>query len=276
MKKEDGWGWTIEPNVLSDYSDVCLKISEDENLFRRFKKIKEYRPVLEGGPKALFDTYLQHIKQLKNYNLFFENLEKFRINDTVGDPDIYEDPTIGKFSGSTFKFAFNALEIIYFIESQGKDLKSIKNIVEVGGGYGGLCLILSGFIDFDSYTLMDLPNVCKLTDKYIEQFPQLHGKVKTLPCTDLTDQSFDSIDLAIGVNSLSECNREVQLSYFSKIISKSEFSYIVRNPDTQERWQDHLCTIESLDDSFSVDYSEKIERSYSNQTVVYIKKDGVK
>ena len=272
---KEKFGWTIPPSILTNYDDVCLKIASDDNLFENFKKIEEYRPILEGGPKILFYTDLEHIKNLKNSELFFDNLDKFKINDGIGDPDLYEDPVVGKFSGSTLKFAFNALEIIYFIESQGKDLNSIKNIVEIGGGYGGLCLILSGFIDFDSYTLIDLPNVCKLVEKYVEQFPQLKGKVKTLPCTDLTDVSFDSIDLAIGINSLSECNLEVQLSYFSKVISKSNFSYIVRNPDTQEKWDDHLCTIQSLDDSFSTDYSERVEKSYSSQMVVYIKKDSV-
>ena len=272
---KEKFGWTIPPSILTNYDDVCLKIASDDNLFENFKKIEEYSPILEVGHKILFDTYLEHIKNLKNSELFFDNLDKFKINDGIGDPDLYEDPVVGKFSGSTLKFAFNALEIIYFIESQGKDLNSIKNIVEIGGVYGGLCLILSGFIDFDSYTLIDLPNVCKLVEMYVEQFPQLKGKVKTLPCTDLTDVSFDSIDLAIGINSLSECNLEVQLSYFSKVISKSNFSYIVRNPDTQEKWDDHLCTIQSLDDSFSTDYSERVEKSYSSQMVVYIKKDSV-
>ena len=109
---KEKFGWTIPPSILTNYDDVCLKIASDDNLFENFKKIEEYRPILEGGPKILFDTYLEHIKNLKNSELFFDNLDKFKINDGIGDPDLYEDPVVGKFSGSTLKFAFNALEII--------------------------------------------------------------------------------------------------------------------------------------------------------------------
>ena len=42
---------------------------------------------------------------------------------------------VGKFSGSTFGDK-------HFIETTGGNLDSIKNIVEVGGGYGGLCLMI--------------------------------------------------------------------------------------------------------------------------------------
>lgn len=273
-QKNDVFGWTVSEDMVKNYSDACLQASENDDLFKRFKKIENYRPILEGGPKLLFDTYLNHIDELENSEVFFNNLEKFRINDTVGDPDLYEESRIGEFSGSTLKFAFNALEIIHFIQNNGGDLKSTKNIVEIGGGYGGLCLILSGFIDFDTYTLVDIPNACKLVEKYVAQFPQLKGKVKTLPCTELSDDSFDDIDLAIGINSVNECTRETQLEYFSKIFSKSEFSYLVRNPDTQERRIDHQTCLNSLPDNFLVDDSERVERDYSSQIVVYIKREG--
>lgn len=272
-RNEQSHGWTVESDTISGYTDACLTASDNDEDFKNFKKNEKYRPILEGGPKDLFDTYLNHIEELESSNMFFENLEKFRINDSVGNPDLYEDSRIGKFSGSTLKFAFNAIEIIDFINTKGKGISSIKNIVEIGGGYGGLCLILSGFIDFDSYTLVDLPAVCKLVDKYVQQFPQLDGKVKTISCNEVDENTFESIDLCIAINSLSECDLKTQMSYFLNMISKSNYSYLVRNPDTTERWNDHLATINSLDDTFLVDDSEKVERDYSNQTVVYIMKD---
>ena len=59
------FGWTIVPELITNYDDVCLEIANNDKMFKRFKKIKEYRPILEGGPKILFDTYLEHIKELK-------------------------------------------------------------------------------------------------------------------------------------------------------------------------------------------------------------------
>lgn len=63
------------------------------------------------------------------------------------------------------------------------------------------------------------------------------------------------------------------MSYFANMISKSNYGYLVRNPDTAERWNEHLTTINSLDDTFLVDDSERVERHYSNQTIVYIMKE---
>ena len=272
-KKYQQHGWTIPLDTVSGYADACLNASENDEHFKNFKKNEAYRPILEGAAKGLFDTYFQHIKDLECSNLFFDNLEKFRINDSLGNPDLYEDSKIGKFSGSTLKFAFNAIEIVDFINSKGCGIDNIKNIVEIGGGYGGLCLILSGFIDFDSYVLVDLPEVCKLIEKYVQQFPQLEGKVKTIPCNEVNENTFNSIDLCIAINSLSECNLETQMSYFANMISKSNYGYLVRNPDTAERWNEHLTTINSLDDTFLVDDSERVERHYSNQTIVYIMKE---
>ncbi len=266
-------GWVgAGDEILNAYAAACLEASKDSDAFNHFKKNEAYRPILEGGPRLLFDTYLNHIQEHNNLSMFMDNLEKFRINDTLGDPDLYTDPEIGEFSPTTLKFAFNTIDILEFIKDHG-DVNSIKNIVEIGGGYGGLCLILSGFIDFESYTLIDLPEVCKLVKTYTSKFPQLKGKVKTVSCKSFPTKSFKDIDLAIAINSVNECTRDVQLKYFSKVIEKSKLSYIVRNPDTQTRVEDHQATINSLGDNFLVDDSGRLEQAYSNQIVVYIKRE---
>ena len=266
-------GWVgAEDTVLQKYAAACLRASEDDDAFSRFKQDPDYRPILEGGPRLFFDTYLEDIRNHNNANVFFENLETFRINDSVGEPDLFEEPDIGKFSGTTIKFAHNAIDILEFIKDHGNWEKT-KNIVEIGGGYGGLCLILSGFIDFDTYTHVDIPEACKLVEKYTSQFPQLEGKVKTFPCNQL-DQFYrgpKTVDLTIGINSINECTRDTQLDYFNKIVANSKLSYIIRNPDTAERWEDHKATIDALGDTFLVDDSGRAEAAYSRQIVVYIK-----
>jgi len=268
------YGWVgAKDDILSAYATACLEASKDPNKFDHFKKNESYRPILEGGPKLLFDTYLNHIREHNNLDVFMNNLEKFRINDELGDPDLYSDPQIGQFSPTTLKFAFNTIDILEFIKDHS-DINSIKNIVEIGGGYGGLCLILSGFIQFDTYTLIDLPEVCKLVKTYTSKFPQLKGKVKTVSCKSFPTKSFGELDLAIAINSVNECTRDTQLKYFSKVIEKSKLSYIVRNPDTQERINDHKITINSLGDNFLVDDSGRLEQSYSSQIIVYIKREN--
>ena len=90
----------------------------------------------------------------------------------------------------------------------------------------------------------------------------------------MKDDSFDELDLTIAVNSINECTRETQLRYFSQTFAKSKLGYIIRNPDTMERLQDHKATIDSLGDNFLVNDSGRLEQEYSNQTIVYIKREA--
>ena len=129
-------------------------------------------------------------------------------------------------------------------------------------------------ISFYKHPLIDLPEVCKLVKTYTSKFPQLKGKVKTVSCKSFPTKSFGELDLAIAINSVNECTRDTQLKYFSKVIQKSKLSYIVRNPDTQERINDHKITINSLGDNFLVDDSGRLEQSYSSQIIVYIKREN--
>ena len=64
------------------------------------------------------------------------------------------------------------------------------------------------------------------------------------------------------------------MKYFSEIIAKSNLSYIIRNPDTPQRVQDHQVTVNSLGDNFLVDDSGRVEQEYSSQIIVYIKREG--
>jgi putative sugar O-methyltransferase len=53
----------------------------------------------------------------------------------------------------------------------------ISRVVEVGGGYGGLCKTLSVVCDFDEYILVDLPEAVAVQEKYLKNFPETLCKV---------------------------------------------------------------------------------------------------
>jgi putative sugar O-methyltransferase len=271
--KNEFYGWiATSDEEQSSYSESCLKASQDDEEFANFKKNDGYRKILEGAPKLFSDYYFQRINSHNEKDLFYQNLESFKENDKLGNPDLYEEEGVGLISPSTLKFASNCLDIISFIK-QFEDLGKVKNIVEIGGGYGGLCLILSNFIEFDSYTLIDLPEAANLADKYLSNFKEIYSKVNCVSCNDLDQIEHKEFDLCIAVNSLSECDLDTQLNYFDKFVSKSKYSYIVRNPDTQERINHHKKTIETLSDNFSVDDTNRVEEWYSSNIIVYVKKD---
>lgn len=259
--------WEIDQKIANEYVEACIDALDEDN-FSNFKQDSRYRYILEGGSKETFEYFLNKIKTLSNKNLFFDNLEVFRKNDLYGNPDLYVDKEVGQFSLTTLKYAYNALEIIDFLKDY-----SPKNVVEIGGGYGGLSVILSGLFDFESYTLIDLPETCKLIDKYISNYDNLNDRIKALSCFDLDNFNFENTDLTIAINSLSECNLEFQLKYFDSVVSKSKYSYIIRNLYSPKCVEDHKKTIASLPDNFLYDDNNRVEETYSQNVIVYIKKE---
>jgi hypothetical protein len=259
--------WEIDEQIAEGYVNACSEAVKDEN-FINFKQDSRYRYILEGGTKDTFDYFLNKIKTLDNNSIFFDNLELFRRNDFYGNPDLYEDPEIGKFSLTTLKYAYNALEIIEYVKDS-----SINKIVEIGGGYGGLAVVLGGILDFSEYTLVDLPETCKLVDKYISNYDDLKDRIKSLSCFDIDEFDFQNTDLTIAINSLSECDTEFQMKYFNKIISKSKYSYVIRNLYSPKCIEDHKKTIQSLPDNFLFDDTNKVEEEYSQNIIVYIKRE---
>lgn len=258
--------WEIDQEIANGYVEACIDAASDES-FSNFKKDSRYRYILEGGTKQTFDYFLNKIKTLPNNQLFFDNLEVFRKNDLYGNPDLYFNEEIGNFSLTTLKYAYNALEIISFLGDY-----SPKKIVEIGGGYGGLSLILSGLLKFKSYTLVDLPETCKLVDKYISNYKNLNHRIKSLSCFEIDNFNFEDTDLTIAINSLSECNLDFQIKYFNSIVSKSKYSYIIRNLYSEKCIEDHKKTIETLSDEFLYDDTNKVEEEYSQNVIVYIKR----
>lgn len=259
--------WEIDKQIAEGYVNACSEAIDDEN-FANFKQDSRYRYILEGGTKNTFDYFLNKIKSLDNNSIFFDNLELFRRNDFYGNPDLYEDPDIGKFSLTTLKYVYNALEIVEYVKDS-----EIDKIVEIGGGYGGLAVVLGGILDFSQYTLVDLPETCKLVDKYISNYDDLKLRIKSLSCFEIDEFNFTNTDLTIAINSLSECNIDVQMNYFDQIISKSKYSYVIRNLYSPKCVEDHIKTIKSLPDNFLFDDTNRVEEEYSQNVIVYIKRE---
>ena len=259
--------WEIDQQIADGYLDACSEAVDDKN-FANFKQDPRYRYILEGGTKDTFDYFLNKIKTLDNNSIFFDNLELFRRNDLYGNPDLYEDSEIGKFSLTTLKYAYNALEIVDYVKDS-----SPNKIVEIGGGYGGLAVILGGILNFSEYTLVDLPETCKLIDKYISNYDDLKDRIKSLSCFEIDEFDFQNTDLTIAINSLSECSTDFQMKYFDKIVSKSKYSYIIRNLYSPKCIEDHKKTIQSLPDNFLFDDTNKVEEEYSQNIIVYIKRE---
>ena len=106
--------------------------------------------------------------------------------------------------------------------------------VEIGGGYGGLCKVISCVVDFKSYTLIDLPSVVRLQRKYLE----ILGFDKDDPDTPVRVVHFyDSenidvdkeYDICISEYCISEFDIPGQEFYIDNVIGKSKNAYLLIN-----------------------------------------------
>lgn len=199
----------------SDYLTICQRASKDPVYFKWFRCLPEYAHACEFYDGARF---AEHI--LKNCSDCISLLSDFAKVDRIGSPDLQDYPGLGFFSGSTLRYIAFADHIHKLF-----DLPSNARIVEIGGGFGGQCAVLSFYRGFGSYTILDLPQVNCLIEKVLDTL-----SIPNARCADLTSYlTEDNVDLLISNYDFSECSREAQLEYFDKVIKKADRGYITYN-----------------------------------------------
>jgi putative sugar O-methyltransferase len=214
-------GWEAEEKIAVDYLETCRSAVEDDEIFAKFKSLQGYKNILEHVTPRQGTEYLQITMEMAEEALL-ENIEQFKENDSIGTPDTFSYPEIGKISPTTIRYIKNVFEMATLLKDY-----PISRVVEVGGGYGGLCKTLSVVCDFDEYILVDLPEAVKVQEKYISNFPELTKKCKFISCDEL--EEVKDIDLFISNYALSECDYDTQVNYYDKLINNSEFAYIIYN-----------------------------------------------
>ncbi len=140
----------------------------------------------------------------------------------IGTPDRFSYPGTGKISPTTIRYIKNVFEMATLLGES-----PISRVVEVGGGYGGLCKTLSVVCDFDEYILVDLPEAVAVQQKYLKNFPELYSKCKFVSCDNV--EEVKDVDLFISNYALSECDYDTQINYYDKLVSKAKFAYIIYN-----------------------------------------------
>jgi putative sugar O-methyltransferase len=193
-----------------------------------FRRDPEYATILSGSDYQIGKISLKNIKKINSFNLLLEKINEVKDNDKVGNPILQNYDELGDIDPSTLAYFNHAIEILKII-----DIYKPRKILEIGGGYGGLCRILSIFIKFDEYIIVDLPDVLKISQKYLSHFPKLANKVKFVSYENyenILNFSKDShIDLLIAVSSISECAREIQNKYIRDFCLNSKYIFTVWN-----------------------------------------------
>lgn len=251
--------WEISNNI-SSYLSSCREAATNENLFNNFKQDGRYRQILEHVSYQEAEQYLQELKVPISEVLQY--LDSFKENDKYGNPDLFEYDDLGTISPTTIRYIKNTFDICTYF-----DKKEIKNIVEIGGGYGGLCKVLSSVIDFDNYVLFDLQQVNELSQKYISKFDDLKDRVQSFTLDQLTE--IDGIDLLISNYAFSEVSRDIQDQYYDNVIKKSKNIYMVFNQISNRNilFSDFIDKLSS--DGYQTEYYCEHEDSPNCNKILY-------
>lgn len=211
------FGWNVPGN---GYLNSCRECITDENKFNNFKTNPLYTDILEHASYEVGKTSIEFIEKITDYAKEIQPyLDEYKENDIYGNTKKFVYERYGNISPTTLTYIYNYIKIKQAIP----DIDNVKNIVEIGGGYGGQCKIISTRIKFESYTILDLKEATELQSKYLDLL-----KVKNVDC--LHPPIFNKfnnkeIDLIISTFAWSELTKEVQMFYFDNYIKKAKHGY---------------------------------------------------
>ena len=253
MDSPTNHGWDkCPPNNFVNYVNKCKLFATNNDLFINFKRDIDYQKILEGGEIVVGDMAISNIINKDKFAIALKYLNEFKENDIYGNPILQTYKELGAISPSTLRYINTSIDIDELVGDF-----SPKTIIEVGGGYGGLCKTLSVLYNFDVYILVDLPEVIELCKVYISKFPNLKNRVKFL--TSLDNNVITDVDLFISDSAIAECSLEYQSKYIDLYIINSKYSYVTFNTshivssnneieNYKHRLKDKHLTCSSIDD----------------------------
>jgi len=153
--------WTVEATTIGQkYLQKCFEASQDYFKFLIFRSDSDISRVLTLGKREDGNQILKRIFNSPDSKELIENLDNFRKNDAIGSPMTYGYNKHGHFSPSTLRYV-NTLRELH--EHFG-DMEN-WNMVEFGGGYGGLCHILSYLVKWNKYSFIEIKEPLELAKK---------------------------------------------------------------------------------------------------------------
>ncbi|MFZ4673777.1 MAG: putative sugar O-methyltransferase [Chlamydiia bacterium] len=216
------WGQRSSVSDMDSYKSVCQRAISDPQMFQQFKRCPGYTDILEHVDFHTGKEYLaiacRQSPELEPY--FF----KTKINDVIGSPNVFLYDNYGYFSPTTLRYLKVASDLSTFFGSlEG------KNIIEIGGGYGGQCLVISSLFKIKKYTVVDLKEPLGLSKKYLD----CHGisNVEFLTPEEI-DKALSDYDIVISNYAFSEIVSNWQMKYAEKVLKNCTKGYLTCNSDS--------------------------------------------
>lgn len=192
------------------YTEICRKAVVDDMVFQTFRSALDYQNIIIGGDSERCNAYYKLLAT--------PDIPKYvKACDTIGAPPLTENG----YSTYTLRCLYTMRDII-------KNFGSLddKNIVEIGGGHGGLCHMMTvAGINYKSYTLIDLPTVNLLARRYLEMAGVMRG-VKYMSSEEIMPRKYD---IVISEYSFSELDVKGQNYYIEQVMKYCQKAYLVMN-----------------------------------------------
>lgn len=205
------------------YIDYNNSLSNIDEIYNNFKRDHSFTNILEHVSIPFGIEYKKLIEQ--EYFINIENyLNLIYNNDSIGNPNLHLIDNINT-SPSNFRYIYHSL----LIQSKLRNWFNTKNlkIIEIGGGYGGLCYYIKNIIkDYDiDYSIIDLPNVNSLQCKFLND---VNIKCNLYSCNNI-DEMEKEYDLIISNYCLSEISIQNRIEYLSRIIPNCKKEFYIWN-----------------------------------------------
>lgn len=212
------------------YTEYVKNITSSNDL-SSFKMNPAYSYMLEH---VSYKQGLKYLAQILSLGIDIKDVEEFaKMNDSLGSPFKF------KFNELSFPVSSTNLRYVYqahLILSHFRTLGNPINIVEIGGGYGGLYLAINYFnkkfnLQIDSYSIIDLPEIIELQKLYTSKF----NAVTTIPLQVYSANEFGANlpktkNLClISSYSFSEIAMSMQNKYIENIFPHLEKGFIAWN-----------------------------------------------
>lgn len=260
FEEKDYYGWRCPDSWAQAYLAHCQRAVDDPKHFAHFRSASEYGSILEHVSCNLGSIYLENV--YTNNTFLINQIEKFSLNnDQIGSPKVCEYQL--EHSSKKFQVSPTTLRYIKVLSDLITLFGSLKNlnIVEIGGGYGGLASVIKTQFSYKMYYDVDLAPAGALAKKYttavgINNFISISPEqIGSLDDVD--------IDLVISNYAFSECNRETREEYINKILSRAKMGYITHN-GTDERRNETKSFIEGYKNFrvFDRDPADKPEKRH--------------
>ena len=206
---------------ISDREDhLIYKIDVEKSIdskFENFRRLPGICQIYEHVSKGQAATFYRSI--LKKYKFLLKG-KIFEGNDKIGNPAGKKKyKYLGKIAPTTMRYIHILGEIVNLF-----DLKDGCKIVELGCGYGGQCSVISSYIKFSDYRLIDLEFTHPLIERYLDTFG-----CKNYTCEGQKFVLKDEYDLFISNYGISEVYKEFQDVYIRNVISKCKRGYVIYN-----------------------------------------------